>query len=550
MQVHNDARFRALSPPAPSAQFLWLRLLTSPESVAAPGLIPATRAGLAEKLGWKTRDFDRCFDELTVETDEHEYPLAIADWSAGLIFLPKAVEYNPPVSPNAVKAWVASLLRVPECDLRDRVIKRLEQFLVPYSEQFRDPFAEQFRYPGAGTGTGTGYQPKALLSAPPDSGAAALDAPPPAPAGGGTGAASAQPSTTANDGGQGGESGETKVVDEFDLDLDEDLGEGSEQASPTKPAVGDDGDGWQLTSPTVPMAGKKGIGGGCTICAASVKGSRAKPRSPGVLFRKIGEQWFAAMCWACIKIGTRNEYSLPTPPEGHQSIAHWKCFEHAMPEQVRAPKKKRDQVIADAIARTRARMDNSAKNAARVAQQAADDARASEPNCDGCGDKPRKPGLVYREASKGGAWIVALCPKCGGSPLHKNPPAFMGPPLPTATNGTWVTLAESAAPKDEEPRFKWIQSAITATRQRLKSGAGVPGTDKPPGESEPVVLNDQQAAEFEASGQADEPQGGPVEVPPEDKGTVPEDVTPPETGLEAPAAAGDDEFSLDDDIPL
>lgn len=47
VQIHNDARFRQLSKPQPNAQSLFIRLLTDPQSCAAPGLIVTTRAGLA-----------------------------------------------------------------------------------------------------------------------------------------------------------------------------------------------------------------------------------------------------------------------------------------------------------------------------------------------------------------------------------------------------------------------------------------------------------------------------------------------------------------------
>ena len=618
VQVHNDARFRALSAPAPSAQYLWLRLLTSPESVAAPGVIATTRAGLAEKLGWKLKDFNRCFDELTVETDEHDYPLAMADWTAGLVFLPKAVEYNPPVSPNVVKAWVASLLRVPECDLRNHVIKRLEQFLSPYSEQFHQPFVEQFRESGAGAGAGVTTPTPSIREKPTP--AAALDGTPASPEGSAAGAPSAQPGETPDGSESGGDGG--KPGGEFSLDsggVSEPVSAGtvakqivdSMGSGTGRPATASaDGDGWELESRTVPADGKDPVGGGCTMCFGRSKSSRVTPRAPGLLFRRIKGLWFAAMCWGCDTTGKSNAYDLPIPPKAHQGTSYWKCFEHALPEHVRAAAGKREKLIAAAIKRTRDRMEVADQRQADQSHQRSNEpVRRDVPDCRGCDTSPGKPGLVYRTDSIG-VWIAALCAVCGGSRLQRDTPKFMGPPLPMAVpTAGWLKIGETDAPKPSSDSgaamaelFKWQDAAITGTRNRLKaSGTRIDGTreapkiapsegDKvapcgvcaragfpsphiapacptpaEPSQEEPAPEPEQAEPEVNADPTPGTPKGAPAEVdapaadePESEPAAAQEDPSPdefalgddpPETGLEAPAAATD-EFSLNDDIPL
>ena len=98
-----DARFRSLSAPEPSARELWLRLLTGPEAVAFPGLIPATVEQIGSKLGWGVEDARRCFAEIEAAG------LARSDNESGVIYLPNALAHNKPTSPNQFVGWATVL---------------------------------------------------------------------------------------------------------------------------------------------------------------------------------------------------------------------------------------------------------------------------------------------------------------------------------------------------------------------------------------------------------------------------------------------------------
>lgn len=113
VRMWGDERFVALSSPKPNAQTLWVFLLTGPQTTAAPGLFSAGEAALAEMLDWPLPAFRKCFREIEVRE------MAKADWRARVVWIPKAVLYNPAENPNTVKAWRRAIAEIPECALRD-----------------------------------------------------------------------------------------------------------------------------------------------------------------------------------------------------------------------------------------------------------------------------------------------------------------------------------------------------------------------------------------------------------------------------------------------
>lgn len=113
VKMWGDEKFVALSKPKPNAQTLWVFLLTGPQTTAAPGLFSAGEAALAEALDWPLPAFRRCFRELA------DKQMAKADWRARVVWIPKAVLYNPAENPNTVKAWRRAIAEIPECPLRD-----------------------------------------------------------------------------------------------------------------------------------------------------------------------------------------------------------------------------------------------------------------------------------------------------------------------------------------------------------------------------------------------------------------------------------------------
>jgi hypothetical protein len=113
-RMWDDARWRRLSAPGPSAQALALRLATGPEVGQVPGVVVARLGGLAEALGWSREDIAEAWAELEREG------LAEADWAAGLVWVPWAC--HDPGAPPVARAWREALEDAPECPLRDRIV--------------------------------------------------------------------------------------------------------------------------------------------------------------------------------------------------------------------------------------------------------------------------------------------------------------------------------------------------------------------------------------------------------------------------------------------
>lgn len=469
-RIWRDEKFRALTRPVPSAQWLWVYLLTGSETIAAPGVVAVTPGGLGDQLDWSRADVLRCFDEIA------EAEMAVADWDAGVVLLPNAAFYNPPASTNAVKTWASSMDLVPECDLKLKAINHLAFYLLDYSPEYQRNWKEAFpeakpvvfreaktvgfpeakRYPGAGTGTGSGsgYPPIPPFSSeafPPDEPSAGAD---PAPLHGAAGSSPASaPRGASEEVGQGGDARENVI------DVEE-----REDSTPDSTGIGEEG--FRLEEPEIPTGSGQV---GCTVC---------RDRVPGLVFRRAGpgrfeEQPIAAFCWGCASLGARNTAHLPMPEPA--SRRHWKRFEHAFPEQKRLRKRDRERFAGEAIARTKKILESrgAAAEAARKAktEQAA---RAA----DLCGHCGLTVGLVFRDV--GGAWLAGLCPECGGSTLYAAPPKFMGPPIGKASvNGGWVPWAETpAAAMGDADADAWRQAAVKKAKT-LVQGEPVPEPEGP-----------------------------------------------------------------------
>lgn len=133
-RIWNDEKFRCLSD---SGKLAFLFLLTHPHMTAL-GAMRATIAGLAEELGWDTEAFRKAFGEAL------QKGMAEHDQKACLIALPHFIRYNPPESPNVIKAWVGSLELLPECGLLTRVIARSVAFAKGLSKPFAEALPEAF----------------------------------------------------------------------------------------------------------------------------------------------------------------------------------------------------------------------------------------------------------------------------------------------------------------------------------------------------------------------------------------------------------------------
>ena len=456
-----DEKFRGLSQPEPSAQFLWFYLLSGPATVAVPGVIRATRGGMADELGWSLADLQACFDELTAAA------MVEVDWSSGVIWLPKAVFYNPPASPNVVKAWAKSLDHITECPLKVTVVKALMEFLSDYGEAFRNPlmeqfqeqfkekelFQEQFTKPVAVAGTEEPLYPLPEGTVP---GTLPDDQHDPAPH---SGAGGSSQSPEGDDLSKG-----TKEVTQVDDSKEFSLDGGT---VPSEPGASD--------GPVIPTGGAKEPG--CNQCGKKVLGVLFRLASSGEQFPGLA---LACHCWGCASLKCRNTYKLPVPSKKNRD--DWKRFERAFPDQLRMRKRDRDRFTSEAAARTH-RIFEGIAAASEHRRQEAEAAKAREPDCKHCASPV---GLVFRETPAG--WEAGLCPKCGGSVLHASPPEFMGPALrPAGENSGWVPWAKTpGAGLGDGSDDAWRKAAVDRSKAFILAGTDPVDPKNPIDPEQPV----------------------------------------------------------------
>jgi hypothetical protein len=153
--MHADEKYRRLTPSQPCGQALWWHLLAGQQTGIIPGLFSIGESAFAEQLRWPLEGFREAFREVFREG------LAKADWEARLVWVPNALKYNKPASPNVVLSWKEAWLELPECKLKDEAYQRLKAFAEAMSKGFREAFAEAMSkgFAEPGTGTGTGYSP-------------------------------------------------------------------------------------------------------------------------------------------------------------------------------------------------------------------------------------------------------------------------------------------------------------------------------------------------------------------------------------------------------
>ena len=153
-----DAKFRALSD---DGKMLFLYLLTCPDSGTIPGLLRMGKAGLAESLEWEpgrlakalpevfAKALPKAFGKAFPEGFREAYPkaLAVADWDARLIYLPNALKYNLPQSPNVVLSWGDQWDALPECDLKNDAYVAYFEALKALGEAFAKAFQKALPKP-------------------------------------------------------------------------------------------------------------------------------------------------------------------------------------------------------------------------------------------------------------------------------------------------------------------------------------------------------------------------------------------------------------------
>jgi len=106
-----DEKFMELSPIPACGQGLWLYLLTGPHTNSIPGLFVCGKASLAEALNWEPEDFGKAFSELLGKG------MIQFDAKTRLIWVPNAIKYNLPESPNVIRSWKAQIRELPDSPL-------------------------------------------------------------------------------------------------------------------------------------------------------------------------------------------------------------------------------------------------------------------------------------------------------------------------------------------------------------------------------------------------------------------------------------------------
>jgi hypothetical protein len=144
VRIYSDAAFRALSRPKPNGQTLFMFCLTGPFTTVIPGVFSGGAAAMAERLGWSLDGFREAFREVSGEAIERGCRKALvkADWAEHLVWVPNAIKYNIPESPNVIRSWGTVWDELPECALKVEAYQRLKAFLNDYSEAFGKAFVE------------------------------------------------------------------------------------------------------------------------------------------------------------------------------------------------------------------------------------------------------------------------------------------------------------------------------------------------------------------------------------------------------------------------
>lgn len=141
VRTWDDEWFTGLSPIPPCGAGLWIYLLTGRETCSIPGLLRVGEAGLAEALGWPLEAFREAFRE--VSRDGH----VVADWRRRIVWVPNALSYNSPESPNVVRGWRLPWSELPDCPLKSKIFRELKTYVEGLNKAFAEAFAEALGQP-------------------------------------------------------------------------------------------------------------------------------------------------------------------------------------------------------------------------------------------------------------------------------------------------------------------------------------------------------------------------------------------------------------------
>jgi hypothetical protein len=135
----DSADFTALTAPEkPSAQFLWLYLMTGPQTGPVPGLYRFSIAEAAERFGWSVKGTRAALEEILVRE------MALYDAETRILWLPKAIgrDRNAPASPNVIRSWRRTWSELPSSGIKTLAAATVETFLKGIGEGFVKAFHE------------------------------------------------------------------------------------------------------------------------------------------------------------------------------------------------------------------------------------------------------------------------------------------------------------------------------------------------------------------------------------------------------------------------
>lgn len=115
-KVWRDEVFRALSP---DSQRLWFYMLSSPCASPVPGLMVMPVLTAAYDLGLSAERLTQALEEITDEEMAEYDPITQVLW------MPRALRYDPPASSKNVLSWLKVLPLIPECALKEKAIDAL-----------------------------------------------------------------------------------------------------------------------------------------------------------------------------------------------------------------------------------------------------------------------------------------------------------------------------------------------------------------------------------------------------------------------------------------
>src|SRR5262249_18339886 len=75
--------------------------------------------------------------------------MAEADFSARVVWIPRAIHYNAPESPNVVRSWAAYWDEIPEGSLKTKAYQQLKDFLEAFGKGFGQAFDQACDKPSA-----------------------------------------------------------------------------------------------------------------------------------------------------------------------------------------------------------------------------------------------------------------------------------------------------------------------------------------------------------------------------------------------------------------